>query len=140
MSAFIINEKIIATLACYAARNECCKYGIHFENQLLTAKEIAKVLAKANIDSIDYRYKNQYIEDNIENRIYTKNAITHAKAINPDVFPSGYIAKQLDCYAYQSCERDDWFQSNAFKIITNIRADLTKQLADYETASWGMEY
>lgn len=140
MSAYLVSEKHIGLIAAYAHKHELTQYGPCSKTGLYRIEDIAECLAQANIDSVDHRYPNQYIEDNVEAKIYIKNAIDQAKAINPDVFPSGYIAKQLDCLEYQSCEPDNWYQSNAFKIMTNIRAELVKKLSDYENASWGMEY
>ena len=138
MSAYLVSEKHIGLIAAYAHKHELTQYGICYGLGIESIKEITTCLAKANLDSVDYRYKQD--TDNTENKIYINNSIDHAKAINPDVFPAGYIAKQLDCFEYQSCEPENWYQSNAFKILANIRAELVKQFDDYENASWGMEY
>lgn len=92
-----------------------------------------EILYKANVASVDYRYP------------------ADAGNAAPDWSwkPSGPIPatlenlvkflKALDCLEYQSCEPNDWEESQAFKIIRALRGMAINSLPGYDSAPWGID-
>ena len=137
MSCFLVDEKIIGAIAAYAVDNDLTVYGPLYGLGYESKTHVATCLALANIDSVEYRYPHHIDENSIsENDIYIKNCADLAEA-NKFIYSPGTMAKYVDCLDYQSCEPDNWYQSNAYKILTVIRANLAKSLPDYESTPWG---
>jgi hypothetical protein len=49
-----------------------------------------------------------------------------------------WIIKACDCYDYQACETDDYEQSIAHAIVSEIRAKAVHSFLEYEAAPWGI--
>lgn len=49
------------------------------------------------------------------------------------------IAKQISCYEYQSCEHDEWRESEAYAFCEAMNAALLHSLPGYEAAPWGFD-
>jgi hypothetical protein len=47
------------------------------------------------------------------------------------------VIKACDCFAYQSCETDDWKSSEAYYYIEALKDAALPPLAGYEDAVWG---
>ena len=137
MSAFLVDTQIIGALAAYAVDNDLVRYGILYNKAFSDKNEVAKCLAQANIDSVNHRYPHHMDENSQrEDRLYIDDCV--AKANASSVKQSiGVIAKNVDCLDYQSCEPKEWYHSDAYKILTVIRANLTRQIPGYEQAQWG---
>lgn len=45
--------------------------------------------------------------------------------------------KLLDCYNYQSCETDDWRETQAYAFCLYLKDSLIGELAGYDAAPWG---
>lgn len=82
-----------------------------------------------NIRSVNSRYREETQSD------YEFEYIPSARKR-----PVGNIIGALDCYEYQSCETDDWHESNAWEIVCGLRKALLKMIAEKEgTYTWGIE-
>jgi len=46
------------------------------------------------------------------------------------------LLKALNCYEYQSCESDDWEESQAHKYSHEMKEMLIRELPGYEQAAW----
>lgn len=53
------------------------------------------------------------------------------------VFAPVQVIKACDCYAYQSCEHDEWKTSEAKAYIDALRLTACRHLPGYEDARWG---
>ncbi len=137
MSAFLVEEKLIGMLAAYAVDNDLIIYGVLHGKGFSDKAGVAECLAKANIDSINHRYPH-HMDDNSEREdaLYIHACMDSAKTARIEQ-SSAIIAKSVDCLDYQSCEPDNWYESNAYKILTVIRNNLVRQLPGYEQAQWG---
>lgn len=130
MSAFIVNENHINVIVSYFV-GSCYPYGlwakINGEYQYLTrenAAGVAQTLYAQNVRSVDVRYSEE-------------NDSTHAFQYVPAAkmrFSIAQIAGALDCLEYQSCETDDYYQTEAYTILTAMRKHLLKQLQEREHA------
>jgi hypothetical protein len=47
------------------------------------------------------------------------------------------VIKAADCYAYQSCESDDWEKTEAYSFIESLKASAMRALTGYDGAEWG---
>jgi hypothetical protein len=52
--------------------------------------------------------------------------------------PAVAVLKLIDCYEYQSCERPDWHESEAYAYCDALRRRLIAQLPGYDAAPWAM--
>lgn len=133
MSCFLVKEETIGVIASYAFNNDLVNYGCCYENQINynTLAKVAEVLARQNIDSVNCRYGH---EDLPGDALYIEGCVVSAaKTMLRHIAPED-MAKTLNCYSYQACEPDDFFESDAFKIITVCREEILRRLPGYENA------
>lgn len=108
MSAFILSDLHFSTIAIY----------IHHLNDNIGIQELANKLKSINIESVNYRYK--------ENTRKSK-----CKIINnyDNVRYSKYdIIQLIKCWDYQSCEKPDNFEYRVIRVfLLNhfIESDIT---------------
>lgn len=137
MSVFLIDHKIIGILSAYAADNDLVLYGPLYGKGIYSRKHVAVSLSQANIDSVDHRYPHHIDADSVsENKLYMDACVKSAESIQAKPSP-GELAKMIDCLEYQASEPDNWYDSNAYKILSAIRTNLTRGLPGYEDAQWG---
>jgi len=48
------------------------------------------------------------------------------------------VLKQINCYAYQTCEHKEWEASKAYKFCENLKNAMIHSLPGYEAAPWGI--
>ena len=133
MSAFIVNENHVNVIVSYFVdpRPMYRLYAkIDGTYQYLTpenAAQVAQTLYAENVRSVDVRYS----EEN-DSR-YTFKYLPMAKLH----FSIADIAGALDCLEYQSCETDDYYQTEAYQILTSMRKYLLKRLQERaESDTW----
>lgn len=112
MSAWIASDKHIASFV-----TKCVK-----EDK---RQEIADLLKKANIRSVNYRYN--------ERTKITACVLSEAEEITWD--DACMLGASLD---YQSCERPDWRNSKACQTLNRIRAEAGYMLVRNTSAKWSM--
>lgn len=137
MSAYIMNDDEINYIVSYFIDPSHSIDGgawLHIgdEYNYLTSKnsaEVAKILQAENVRSVNNRYG-----DDTPNT-YEFEYIPAARKR-----PVGNIIGALDCLEYQSCETDDYHQSNAYEIMQGLRKHLLKTIAEKDgTYTWGIE-
>lgn len=139
MSAYIMHEDEINTIVGYFLKphnfnvhgtGAWLKIGDRYENlNAENAREVGKILFDENVRSVESRYNSN------EKHEYRFRFIANASKR-----PVGNIAGALDCLEYQSCETDDYHQSNAWEIMGMLRKELLKEIAEKEgTYTWGIE-
>lgn len=98
-----------------------------------TSSKVAEILYNQNVRSVNYRYNDKQGNEHFEFEYIPQAS---------QKYSVGEIAGALDCLEYQSCETDDYHQTEAYDIITMMRKHLlkmvqTEQLGD-ETV-WSIE-
>lgn len=93
------------------------------ELTLETANQVGAMLWNENKRSVDHRYN----EAN-DREVYT---FAESYVSNPVA-----ILKAIDCYEYQSCEHDEWQQSEAFAFCQALRHAVISMLPGYDDAAW----
>lgn len=83
------------------------------------AAAVADCLYNQNVRSVNDRYSEQ-----TDNESYRFKYITNAK----NAYSLAEIAGAIDGLEYQSCESDDYHQTDAYKILTSMRKELLKKV------------
>ena len=122
MSAWLCSEKHIFELAKYFVDN-CQQYS----SDKINFKAAAQFLYDENCESLGARYGDDY------------NPINIPISYKPTIDNIFVLAKQVDCYSYQSCEHDGWETSRAYKMCEAIKYNLLHNHPDYDSAPWGVD-
>jgi len=101
MSAYIVEDKTINSIVTFARNSNIID---------MDANELGQKLLDENIDSVDYRYKEE--NDRLE-----------YKHENIKVEPK-QVYKDLKSLMYQSCEQPTWEASQAFIFLSFIETHL----------------
>lgn len=140
MSAYLCDPADFVALARYAKRpcngfngyNLFSKERIGGDDGELNVRDIALKLATANVCSVAYRYprepfggflKNEeelveFLGEVAQEARQNRMPLNHSKAFN--------LAAQVE---YQSCERPDWIEQDAYWILQSIRNDAGRKMA-----------
>lgn len=163
MSAFVVDTAHIDAMvqAGLRGRWNLSWYweGEHHELTRANADEIGAMLLAENVRSVDHRYSPpgreaiygegwETPEQNLPGRYVTEQL----PGIEPISFPQWLtpyryteprrsfspvaILKAIDCYEYQSCEHDEWRESQAFTFCRALRSWCIGKLEGYEAADW----
>ena len=144
MSAYVCQPEHIGLLAAYAATEGCAIYAWRDDDRVETAKRIAEGLAFENIRSVAARYPNDKDGERPGPTLKDAQIVEAAKlwaehyvtTRRPGSATIAQIAKASDCLAYQSCETDDWEDTQAHQQLDWIDGHLLRQLPGYEAAAW----
>lgn len=125
MSAFIVSKEHIDYIMT-AYQNSENKYYKESDKNYYTnaqAEQDGQMLWAENFLSVNHRYKKSdyapvYKFDKIKNINYLQTL------------------KFIHCLDYQSCETDNYNQSEAQKLITKMAWDLTCMIPEYENLKW----
>lgn len=131
MSAFVVSHAHINALVSWAN---------HFKRKTrLSSSTLAdhpemlgQLLLDANIDSVNYRYAhNKDAQCEPETFTWQPSKARELSAVE--------ALKALVCLDYQSCERPDWEEKQAAKIIAQLKSAAISELEGYEAATWCIE-
>lgn len=130
MSAYQCSPEHIAFLcAVYSEvwHNRRSDYMAH----VLTS-DLYAILSTANAESVAFRYREPVAA-------YPRSVAFPRLDIATIDANIGAIFRSIACLEYQSCERDDWAQSNACQLLKGLRDALLSRLpgADMDSA-WGL--
>lgn len=123
MSAYICNPETFAALATFG--HHASIYGRN--GQRLERESIAATLYAANVASVNHRYS--------EN---TSEELPGAEFERVLFVSPMWIVKACDCVQYQSCERADYYSSEAWEILEQIKRAAVRALPGYDDAPWGI--
>lgn len=123
MSAWIVSQKHIRAIVTGAIRYDIIKAD--------DAQRVGALLVAENRASVNSLY-------------HESNAVLPYEHVR---VPLDEIAllKQCACYVYQTCEHATWEQSEAYRVVEKLRAELRNVLPDgvedseaYDSAPWGV--
>ena len=104
------------------------------------AAEVGQMLWDANIKSVCHRYPDCSLDANTppgpigETYLYNK----HVPLVDyPDPVQ---VIKACHCYEHQSCESDDWPESEACAFIRHLEGLAVRHLRGYDEAVWGAPF
>ena len=87
--------------------------------------EIGQILIDENFRSVNYRYGEDSTPDTFQS-ILLRN------------YSPVEIIKACHCYEYQSCETDDWEESEAFAIVRVLKGRAIRRLPGYNASQWNI--
>lgn len=129
MSAFIVSDEHINTIVSYFMdyrRDYRLWYSIGEQYGYMdeeAAPQVAHVLHSENVRSVNERYSETASDETYQFKL-------NRQAKNQ--FTIGEIARAIDCLEYQSSESDDYYATDAYKIIRSMRKHLLNKIADRE--------
>jgi len=154
MSAWIVSNTCISLLVEACFRYECLEAPI-------APDALGQLLWKENHRSVNYRYNEQrrtprFHHDSTRrirepHRVWPEGTWTYTEygTIREAVRDPHLVYKQASCYRYQTCERDDWEQSQAYHIVdklmitlcqaTGLTADQMTETPEWEKRPWYVE-
>jgi hypothetical protein len=114
MSAFICSDRHIATIA--------MAYAFHVRETEAFASNLANTLKRENIRSVNYRYnqRHHFKPCDLSDALPVGAGDGHYRAVD--------LLQLAECLDYQSCERDDYEKSVAYRELQRIIAQF-KELA-----------
>lgn len=134
MSAYIVEPLHINALVSWACAQR--KDGVHYYWQqtgryinVKSAARIASILYAENVRSVNTRYR--------------ESEPMHGFAFKPVMRLAARLSlvqviKSCHCLDYQSCETDDWEDTEACAVLRGIESAAVCCLPGYESAEWGM--
>jgi len=131
MSAFILSNKHIATLINSAGpkfTGDFFSYSWKGEVFHITGnrRKAGQVLMQQNRRSVNVRYG-----ESMRAAKFTEDCDTLADPV--------VVLKACACYDYQSCETDDYEETEAHAIIQALRKRAITELPGYGEAPWGID-
>jgi hypothetical protein len=146
MSAFVVGHDHIDGLLTFAIERKASYYDHERETRIYftrdNATEIGRILLQENERSVHHRYPG---DNDLPGTIgetsgdYTFRSFAEAYRIRHRDLCL-VILKACDCFDYQSCETDDYEQSQAHRIIDDIRGAAIRALPGYDTAAgWELQ-
>ena len=134
MSAFVCSEKHINTIVGYGSLNKVTFYtsppgapgGVR--NDIYgNETKVSSLLLNENIRSVNGRY-----QENGEFQVLQfKQLALNTSAVQ--------VLKLINCLIYQSCENDDFNQSDAYKALKAIEGAAIRNLPGYDDAQWAID-
>ena len=140
MSAYLVSTAHIAKIIYWVKTSGtlgCPGYNLYTKLELPgTAGGMAKCLANANIESIKVRYDDAmgYSEDDFA--AYTQDVLNMVKTIKPSMLTAADIWNMCQCLDYQSCEVDNWIETDAYWLIHNIQSQAASEMASNAKVKW----
>jgi hypothetical protein len=128
VSAGFMGVGIDATLEIY--HGEKWNYFNRYEH----ADTVKAILHKANIDSVNYRYKEFTTE---ATRPYSGADIL--PYLGGPVIPWGHVLGALRCFEYQACEHPEWGESLAKAMVDAIRFKVCHTITNEAGGMWHWE-
>jgi len=92
-----------------------------------TAERVGAMLIAENYESFNARYQEKGGDP---------HPYVHRFAQLPFAFDPVQLLRALDCYEYQTCEHDGWYESEARAFCEAVRLKAISVLPGYEKAEW----
>ena len=134
MSAFLVNSKHIAEIVKYA-KNKGFNHAYNcFTKEKIDCepKNMVKLLAQANIDSLVARY--DYDPD--EYADYVTECLDSFSTLGRADLGSDDIYNMLACWNYQACEVDNWYETDAYWLHVYLKDSCATRLAKKANVQW----
>ena len=130
MSAFVVSQTHIDALLTFAQRPQYDSPASYYKENGTTVtfydnlNAIGQILLDENVRSVNFRYEEQTDSPSYLYHPYRGN-LTPVQ-----------IIKACDCLNYQSCETDDWKNTEAHLILDTIRERAINELPGMDAAEW----
>ena len=147
MSAYLVDSAHIAEIVKFA-ENHRVDYAYNCATKEpidCDPKNLVKILAKANIDSVNAKYEQDqsevdgyYIDECLDNLKYSTDGIGQSLLTGVGLCQLGAddIYNMIQCWEYQSCEVDNWHETDAYWLGVRIKDTAGRKLAEDAKVKW----
>jgi hypothetical protein len=149
MSAFLVEPQHIAEIVKWANRDEMGNYAYNcFTKSKIDCepKNMIRLLAQANIDSLIARYGDTwpkedfegYVQDCLDILPYATDGIGESllDGVGYCQLQAKDIYNMLCCWDYQSCEVDNWFETDAYWLHVYLKDACARKMAKDAEITW----
>ena len=146
MSAFLVNPKHIAEIVKYAENKKFNHAYNCFTKEKIDCdpKNMVKLLAQANIDSLVARYGEDpkdyadYVNECLDLLPYATDGIgiSLLTGVGYCDLGSDDIYNMLACWNYQACEVDNWFETDAYWLHVYLKDLAARKMAKGANVQW----
>ena len=137
MSAFCVNPEQISEIVKYAKKKEFrYAYNCFTKEQIdCDPKNMVKLMAQANIDSLVARYG----DDPKDYSNYVDECLDSFSTLGRADLGSDDIYNMLACWNYQACEVDNWFETDAYWLGVYLKDFAAKKMATNANVQWSYD-
>ena len=148
MSAYLVNADHIAEIVKFDQNNKFNHaYNCSTKSPIDTdPKKLVALLAQANIDSLVARYGENtidfdefiFIEECLSNLKYSTDGFSQSLISGVGCCQLGAddIYNMIKCWEYQSCEVDNWFETDAYWVSVYLKEKAASKLAENAKVKW----
>lgn len=126
MSAYLVNEEHIAEIA-KAWRELKQEYGYNLYTKRMIKGNVVRELTKQNLKSLNARYGENELTGKEEEKYIAKAKELSLGYAKVDMFD---LYKMVQCYMYQSCEHEEWRETDAYFICESIKEVIATRIVD----------
>jgi hypothetical protein len=149
MSAFLVEPQQITEIVKWAC--EPSQGAVNYAYNCVTKEQIScepknmvKLLAQANIDSLVARYGDSeedyvgYVQDCLDILPYSTDGICISlySGVGVCQLEAKDIYNMLSCWDYQSCEVDNWYDTDAYWLGQYISDACARKMAKDAVVTW----
>ena len=137
MSAFCVNPEQISEIVKYAKKKEFIFAYNYFTKEQIDCdpKNMVKLMAQANIDSLVARYG----DDPKDYSNYVDECLDSFSTLGRADLGSDDIYNMLACWNYQACEVDNWFETDAYWLGVYLKDFAAKKMATNANVQWSYD-
>ena len=137
MSAFLVTPEHISEIVKYAKKKEFIFAYNYFTKEEIDCdpKNIVKLMAQANIDSLIARYG----DDPKDYSNYVDECLNSFSTLGRADLGSDDIYNMLACWNYQACEVDNWFETDAYWLGVYLKDFAAKKMATNANVQWSYD-
>ena len=137
MRAFCVNPEQISEIVKYAKKKEFrYAYNCFTKEQIdCDPKNMVKLMAQANIDSLVARYG----DDPKDYSNYVDECLDSFSTLGRADLGSDDIYNMLACWNYQACEVDNWFETDAYWLGVYLKDFAAKKMATNANVQWSYD-
>jgi len=147
MSAYLVNADHIAEIVKFAQNNKFDHaYNCSTKSPIDTdPKKLVALLAQANIDSLVARYDENPSDFDGFIKQCQLNLLYDTNGLGPNPLPNAVgvcnlgaddIYNMIKCWEYQSCEVDNWFETDAYWVSVYLKDIAARKLAENAKVKW----
>ena len=146
MSAFLVKPQHITEIVKYAENKKFDHAYNCFTKEMIDCdpKNMVKLLAQANIDSLVARYDDNadeyadYITECLSLLKYSTDGagVSLLSDVGCCDLGADDIYNMLACWNYQACEVDNWFETDAYWLHVYLKDLCAKKLAEKANVQW----
>lgn len=125
MSAYVVTDERIAAILQASSHHPGDSFYYYWNGERHYTNNLGQILLNENYRSVNFRYS-----ENDSPREFQPKTIRQYKPVE--------ILSLIAGYEYQSCETDDWRETEAFAIVDALKHRAIRRLDGYEKAPWSI--